>query len=124
MNCKLCGNDEGWHKVNKVNHTFVPEDGSVRNGTKPEEPPPPKVEAHRLIQNMPADPVLRTLMIQKGLITPAELTETEAFLMRALSQDGIAIIRPPGDEDAAEPSGPLRDDRGGDQDAGGTQPPE
>jgi hypothetical protein len=89
--CRVCGQTFGWHEENQPRHPFTPEGASLdflkrpkdrdRSGRKtsqsPAEPP--------VIASMAHDPVVRIALINRGILTPADLMVAEAQLRDALA---------------------------------------
>jgi hypothetical protein len=70
--CTTCGRTRVWHQENKSRHAF--------NGKLGQTPMRPQVKA----APWPFDPVLRQALIDKGILTPEDLTAAEAKI-RAIS---------------------------------------
>lgn len=71
--CSICKQTKKWHEEHKPHHTFQTEGGSLEEASY-EAPTPNKGV------KTPFDPVLRFLLIKKGIITPDELSEAETML--------------------------------------------
>lgn len=70
--CKLCGRTRDEH--GGLAHAFQTVYDRLEKAESPRQ-----IESDQLTI-IPGDPVLRFILIQKGLITPEELTETEKVL--------------------------------------------
>ena len=96
-NCKTCGRDADWHVANTPRHPFndgtVP--GSETFGVKlpgggrgpvgtPEERPELTLAAAS--PQWPFDPVLRQALIDKGVLTPDDLSEAERKIRAVTAQ--------------------------------------
>lgn len=89
--CSLCGLDQEWHKKHKPHHAFVKEGGSLEEAEYGEPDTRPR--------QMPFDPVLRFLLVQKGIISADELTSAEAQLRAT----GLLVTPPPTPEEPTSP---------------------
>jgi len=84
MNCKMCSQPEEAHK--KLRHPFTPEGTDVNTDflKKKEEPSIglPDNTSGPVINSshLPFDPVVRTALINKGILTMQDLEEAEAFI--------------------------------------------
>jgi hypothetical protein len=104
--CAICGQTWGWHEDNKPRHTFMragqdnataqlgpsnrernmfPHRHATRQGV---------TQAPKLLPGLSSDPVLRILLLRKGLITPDELNATEAEVRETKEQGGVVIVTP------------------------------
>jgi hypothetical protein len=82
--CTTCSNTWTWHQANETRHEF--NDGTLPasktfgkklpDGSRTPGTTPPVVEEAR----WPFDPVLRQALIDKGVITPDDLTRAEATI--------------------------------------------
>lgn len=70
--CPTCGQTREWHEANNPRHSF--------GGKLGQTPMRPQVKA----APWPFDPVLRQALVDKGIITPEDLTAAEAKI-RAIS---------------------------------------
>ena len=111
--CGLCGNTRQWHDENKPVHQFDGDAGELTAGSDlgaEQQASPPSTPQVRT-QRAGVDPVLRAILISKGLVTADELHAAEEEVRR----NGILIVRErvamsdgdPGD------SGPDHGDRDG-----------
>lgn len=75
--CVMCNNTRLWHKNNSVRHPF-----SMVNGELHPPPPGPKiVEGPGIVKmSTPFDPVLRMVLINKGIITTDDLDAAEKII--------------------------------------------
>lgn len=91
--CSICNLPETEHGTGKVIHEFARPGQSLKLGKQADEKSSHDdhpVDEGRPRQFPTGDPVLRMLMIRKGLITPQDLTDLEAELKGA----GIAYHDP------------------------------
>jgi hypothetical protein len=76
--CTTCGNTAQWHRINNPRHRF----SSVNDGLNafaPEDSTPDGEGTGRVVpMTMPFDPVLRMALIDKGVITVADLDAADA----------------------------------------------
>jgi hypothetical protein len=89
--CRVCNQTRRWHAENKPVHEFSLDSG------RPQRPAPPEASNPRLA----GDIVLRLTMMQKGLITEAELNRTRQLLERAIELNAAVVVEP-------SPSGGFR----------------
>ena len=88
--CTICGRNRQWHKDTGAKHQFTDDpDGKLEHAKSG----PPVTTNNRI----PGDPILRFLLIEKGLITPEDLTKAEEKL-RAVGS--LVTERPPQANDA------------------------
>lgn len=116
--CTICNQTRKWHEDHKPKHKFVEPGGdpqiqrvddrssnskTIQPGLTPEEEALRKRlrEPGRVMPlgdgptfGFTSDPVLRMLLVEKGVITPEELSATEAKL-QAISGGGIVWTSPP-----------------------------
>lgn len=75
--CSVCKQSREWHKEHHPRHAFQSEGGVIEaaapesSGGPSSNPPAPR---------LPGDPILRALLIRKGLISAEELDAVEAEL--------------------------------------------
>lgn len=78
--CGICDRSPGDHKDaeidGRVHHKFSPNGHLAALEAPPKQPAPAAP-----VNSVPSDPVLRLLLIGKGIITPEELTNTEQMLI-------------------------------------------
>ena len=92
--CETCGNTFGWHQVNAPKHSFNSgQDGATdfltRRGAR--DPQRRGSDAQRgsggpQIVSPGNDPVLRIALINRGILTPADLVVAEEQLRAALME--------------------------------------
>ena len=96
-NCATCGNTWAWHDIAKPRHSF--NDGSLPasatfGGQRDRRTGEPRTTAQRGSETVlsampwPHDPVLRQALIDKGVLTPDDLTNAEAKI-RVVSAEWI-----------------------------------
>ena len=89
--CKTCGRDRQWHEDNATRHPY--NDGSIppsetfgkrlADGTRV---PATPADVQAVEARWPFDPVLRQALINKGVITPEDLTNAEAQIRAVTDQ--------------------------------------
>lgn len=135
--CKICTNSYQWHLDNKPKHAFVGEgdqDTSLRfeAPAKADLLPQPKRDPDdvRSALSQSADPVVRALLVFKGLITAEELTEFTARMAEGLASSGAMVFGVGHVEEGSSRSvdgdsggGQPERDRAGDPAAGNGQDP-
>jgi hypothetical protein len=94
--CQTCDNTWAWHMNNETRHQF--NDGSIPTSqtfgtrlpdgtrTKPGKPASSETGAVREVAPWPFDPVLRQALIDKGVITPEDLTAAENKIRAVTNQ--------------------------------------
>jgi hypothetical protein len=86
--CDTCGNNEAWHTETNPRHTF--NDGSLSTLDtfgKKDGPRAPIAPVEAVIEaQWPWDPVLRQALIDKGLLTPRDLSEAERKIRAVTGQ--------------------------------------
>lgn len=104
--CGLCGNTRQWHDENKPVHQFDGDAGELTAGSDlgaEQQASPPSTPQVRPA-GAGVDPVLRAILISKGLVTPDELHAAE----EEVRKNGILIVR----ERVAMSNGDAGDSRG------------
>jgi hypothetical protein len=89
--CEVCRQTKAWHEEHRPQHEFSL-DGQLRRAQ------PMTVEAPMPNVSIPSDPILRLVLIEKGLITSEDLAEAEA----KLRSTGVLIARQPPETARAE----------------------
>jgi hypothetical protein len=83
--CELCDRDPVEHKAAEasgdVHHKFIGEGGSLEQLDPPKKNPPKP----QIVSGPPIDPVLRTILIEKGVITVEDIEKAE----RTLQSTGV-----------------------------------
>lgn len=95
--CKICGQTRGWHMENKPHHTFVTEAddqgmaqlGPRREKTKDGEKKKPGERKVRI--GLPTDPALRVALVNKGILTMADIIAAEEELREA-AEHGRGVV--------------------------------
>jgi hypothetical protein len=82
--CTVCKQTESWHREHRPAHAFQAVGSRLEAAVYDESPTPQPMRA-------PFDPILRMLLIDKGLITVEELEEAERKL-KAASAMGQGIV--------------------------------
>lgn len=85
--CKMCGNTFAWHKEMKPRHPFMPKDSSERMPLAKKDQKEPKVKLET--REWPADPILRIALMDKGILTMADIIAAEQKLREAASNGGV-----------------------------------
>jgi len=86
--CKMCSNTYGWHKDNNPRHPFVPLES---NETMPLTKKDRQKQQKTVLQTRewPADPILRIALIDKGLLSMADIIAAEQKLREAADNGGV-----------------------------------
>lgn len=71
--CQICNQTEEWHKLHGVKHAFSPDSTKFRLAEH-------KITAEAVVNKLPSDPVLRMVLIRKGIISVDDLAEVEKEL--------------------------------------------
>lgn len=90
--CRVCGNTDGWHTEMSPLHPFTGADEStaglfgrkLADGTR--SPAQIGKQAEVVEQQWPFDPVLRQALIDKGVITPDDLSNAERTIRAVTAQ--------------------------------------
>lgn len=87
MLCRICNQDEKWHKDHRPRHAYSPDSTLFRKaGEMP-------------ARKLPSDPVLRLVLIRKGVISGDDLSAVE----KELESAGVIVVEPgSGGEDRAD----------------------
>jgi hypothetical protein len=72
--CTTCGNTAEWHRINNPRHRF----SAVNDGLNTFAPEDSTPDSRVVPMTMPFDPVLRMALIDKGVITVADLDAADA----------------------------------------------
>lgn len=85
--CQTCGKTFAWHEENIPRHPFNSgQDGATAFlGERQKRQDKERTTRPPQIASVPTDPVLRIALINRGIITPAELMAAEAQLQQALA---------------------------------------
>lgn len=105
MKCSVCNQTLAWHEHHHPVHKFTTAGGALELETadnhRGHEQPSSDSPAQRTLQG---DPVLRLVLIQKGVISTDDLTATEAMLLAT----GAIVTRPGGSIEPMEAPSELR----------------
>jgi len=96
--CQTCGKDFGWHRDNAPKHPFNNgQDGSTaflkRRGGRDDGLATQRPQHGSQMLQMAGDPVLRIALINRGILTPADLVVAEEQLRAALME--VQNAQPP-----------------------------
>ena len=107
--CVICRRSLDWHRYNETAHKFSPMgqvgalDKTFGPRKKEEAPSLPRKggpDVVRVQEGLPQDPVLRLVLLRKGIITLEELAETEKEVRDAKQRGaGVVFISSPGPAD-------------------------
>jgi len=106
--CIICGHDSDWHVKNNTRHRFATKDqagalAQLGPSNKERDMFPHRhanrqgvtqAERTKVTPGLLGDPVLRVLLLRKGIITADELSETDAEIRQAREEGGVVIITP------------------------------
>lgn len=79
--CRMCDRSYQWHQDNFVRHPYTPSGShnELRDTTRDKKPSQTQ-SASVVHTSVPFDPVLRLVLIEKGIISPQDLSEAEKKL--------------------------------------------
>lgn len=77
LKCAICNQTEAWHRQHKPKHAFTLSPGDLRMAEYTPEANVPQPPAKPSRPLLPSDPVLRKVLIDKGLITLDDIEAAE-----------------------------------------------
>lgn len=117
--CKICDNDEEWHRENNPRHSFVGKNsdgGMAQLGPRKEKE---KTGAKGKVEiGLPSDPALRIALVNAGVLTLADIYVAEEQLRTAGTHGRGVVYESPGRRRPVMDGGAGTDIRVGD--GGGT----
>ena len=80
--CRMCGNSYEWHQAHFARHPYTSPNSTneLRDTSRPDRRAQSKSDAGIVHTTTPFDPVLRLVLIEKGIIGPEDLKNAEEKL--------------------------------------------
>lgn len=104
--CETCGNNGAWHRENKPQHPYEPEqpvekpargrdaaDPLEGRADRPQQGQARQTPAAYRQRPFPTDPALRMILVDKGIISASELDQADQMLLSLMGLG--AVGRPP-----------------------------
>lgn len=91
--CRTCGQTRAWHDENRPQHPFR-DSGDLRPDGLGKKDQKEKQKTRVEVREWPHDPVLRIALMNKGILTMADIEAAEHSLREAAKNDGTIIVGP------------------------------